>query len=278
MIVRGVDGTLLLIRQVDHSALSGEFTRHWGNDRFERPEPLDPVALASAMHDEGWREKDEEPLHDLHRKAPMHWRDIEVAHHVVFYAEGINRVAARDPYAGLLASMHGAGIYTRRYGTYQVKMSRLHEAERSVIEAFVSEQEALQAALRRRVWDPAQRRSEFERRLWTQYEWMQIWDRLSLFVCLNDLAQEAEDRLGPTPVATGGPALDLHVRAVGGGVVTVDPYPFDVAALDVTVPARTIPDRPYETADALRAALREARETPIRARLVPAGSPGRQVA
>jgi hypothetical protein len=276
MIVLKRDGRLVLIRQVDHSALSGEFTRRWGNDRFERPQPLESVALASALHDEGWRGPDEEPLYDPRRKEPLHWRNIEVPEHVVLYGEGIRRVIARDPYAGLLASMHGAGIYTRRYGTFQVKMTTIRDDVRSVMEAFVAEQEAAQAALKRAVWSPAQRRSEFERRLWAQYDVMQIWDRLSLFACLNDLAHPAEDRLGPMPVTTDGPVVDLLVQARGGGLIELAPYPFDVSTLDVTVPARVIPDRPYETAEDLRAAMRQASDAPIRCRFTPAGGADRR--
>ncbi len=270
MIVRRQDGLLVLIRQLDHSALSGEFTRHWGNDRFEHPTPDEAVVLASARHDEGWREQDEKPLFDPQRKGPLHFRDIDVPEHAVFYRAGIERVIALDPYAGLLVSMHASGFYTRRYGTFQVKMTKITDAVRPVITEFVTHQEMVQAALKRRIWDPMQRRSEFERRLWAHYELLQVWDRLSLFVCLNDLDRPAEDRLGPLPVTTDGPVVELSVQARGNGIVALDPYPFDVPVLDASVPARTIPDRPVEGPDELRAVLREARDAPIRCRFVPA--------
>jgi hypothetical protein len=270
VIVRRVNGRLLLIRQVDHGALSGEFARHWGNQHVERPAPLESVALASAMHDHGWLDKDEEPLFDAQRQAPLHWRDIRVPDHIAFYGEGARRAAALDPYAGLLVSMHCAGIYTRRYGTYPVKMSKLTDAVREITEAFVAEQEAFQADLKRRVWNPSQRRSEFERRLWTQYDQLQIWDRLSLFVCLNDLKPPSADRLGPLPVAVDGPVVDLTVEVVDNGVVALDPYPFDVPALEASVPARAVPDRRYASAGDLWAALQDAADSPIRCRFVPA--------
>jgi hypothetical protein len=270
VIVNRRNGELILIRQVDHCALSGEFTRRWGNARFQRAEPNAAVALASGMHDEGWRDQDDQPLFDAVKKTPVHWRDIDVPRHVVFYAAGIRRVAALDPYAGLLASMHGSGIYARRYGTYQVKMSKLHQADRSVIDAFVAEQEAEQARLKRTIWDSAQRRSEFEQTLWFHYELMQIWDRLSLCLCLNDPTRPAEDRLGPTPLSAGGEVVDLLVRASGDGRVSVEPYPFDAPDLDVAVPARAIPDRPYDAAEDVREAIRGARDATVRCRLVAA--------
>ncbi|MGH7429838.1 MAG: DUF3891 family protein, partial [Candidatus Methylomirabilaceae bacterium] len=113
------------------------------------------------------------------------------------------------------------------------------------------------------------RRSEFERRVWTQYELLQIWDRLSLFVCLNDLSQPAEDRLGPVPLGADGSVTDLRVRTAGDGVITLDPYPFDVAALEARVPARAISDRTYETAGDLRTALLDVRDASIRCRFIP---------
>lgn len=269
MIVREQNGQLILIRQLDHSALSGEFTRHWGNGRFERPEPLDAVALASARHDEGWREPDEEPFFDPAQHGPLHFRDITVPEHVVLYAKGIDRIITLHPYAGLLVSMHGAGFYERRYGTFPVKMSKLTGDVRAVAQEFVAEQEAIQAALKRRIWDPRQRRSEFERRVWTQYELLQIWDRLSLFVCLNDLSEPAEDHLEPVPLADDGSVTVLHVRAKGDRVIALDPYPFDVAPLEARVPARAIPDRKYETAGDLRTALLDVRDASMQCRFVP---------
>ncbi len=94
MIVRRQDGTLVLVTQLDHSALSGELARHWGNARFARPQPLESAVLAGARHDEGWREQDERPLYDAAAQGPMHFRTIDVRIHVPFYREGIRRIVA----------------------------------------------------------------------------------------------------------------------------------------------------------------------------------------
>jgi hypothetical protein len=268
MIVREDDGWWLLIRQVDHSALAGDLARHWGNATFERPEPQASVVIAATMHDEGWREQDELPRYDATRAGPLHWRDIPVQEHVAFYAVGIERTVARDPYAGLLASMHGAGIYTQRYGTFPVAMTTITPEARPWIETFIRDQEALQAELKRRLWSPQERRSRFERRLWTNYEWLQIYDRLSLFLCLHDLRAAAEDRLGPTPLGMDAPTVDLTVAALGDGVVVVEPWPFDVPEVTVALPVRRIPHRPYAHLADLQGAVRAAAEELIRARLV----------
>ena len=54
MIVRPFRGRLLIVRQTDHMALSGQLADAWGNDHFARPEPFAPLAVAAAEHDAGW--------------------------------------------------------------------------------------------------------------------------------------------------------------------------------------------------------------------------------
>jgi len=254
MIVRTQEGRLILIRQLDHAALSGEFARRWGNDRFAPVHPLESVALAAGRHDEGWRDEDEKPLFDAQTRRPANFRQVEVPVHVVFYAAGIDRIVALDPYAGLLVSMHGAGIYQRRYGAGPIRMTTIREDVRTVAEDFVARQEALETALLRRLWDPAHRRSEFERQIWVHYELLQVWDRLSLFACTNDLRAPAEERIGPVPGGGAGMDVELRVRA-DRGTVTVDPYPFQTSPWTAAVPARAIPDRDYAGAADVRDAL-----------------------
>jgi len=269
MIVRKQAGELLLIKQLDHSALSGEFTRHWGNQVFARPEPMEQIALASARHDEGWREGDEKPLYDHATKRPVHFRTIDVRPHIPLYRAGIERIIALDSYAGLLVSMHGSGIYQGRYGAGPIRMETQTEEMQPLMASFVAEQEAVQAELKRRLWQRSQRRSEFERRIWTHYEWLQAWDLLSLFVCLRDLdGSGAEERIGPVPAAVGGPDVELMVRAIGDRTVTVDPYPFDMPTLEVSVPTRIIHDRDYVNEDDLTRAVRAARESAVNCRIV----------
>lgn len=270
MIVRKHAGELLLIKQLDHSALSGEFTRHWGNQVFARPEPMESVALASARHDEGWREGDERPLYDGATKRPIHFRTIDVRPHIPLYRAGIERIIALDAYAGLLVSMHGSGIYQGRYGAGPIRMETQTDEVRPLMASFVAEQEVLQVELKRRLWRSSQRRSEFERHIWTQYEWLQAWDLVSLFVCLRDLDRPgAEERIGPVSPEISGADVEIVVRAIGDRTVTVDPYPFDASTLEVGVPARIIPDRDYTSEDDLTRTVRSAREMVIKCRIAP---------
>ncbi len=266
--VPGQRSQLTLIRQLDHSALSGEFARHWGRDPFARAAPWDSVVLASARHDEGWREPDERPLYNAQTKAPAHFRTIDVRTHIPLYREGIRRIVALDPYAGLLVSMHGAGIYQYRYGAGPIRMTTQTDEVRVLMDAFVDEQETLQTNLKRRLWARSGRRRLFERTIWVHYELLQVWDLLSLFICI-DRDKTPIQRIGPVPTTADGGDLELELTADEPDTVRVTPWPFTVATLDAVLPARTIPDRTYDSQQDLRQTLYDALEASIRCRLVP---------
>src|SRR5438105_7909170 len=116
MIVSTRNGDFQLIRQTDHAELSGMLAEHWGNDRFRRPEPFAPMVLAAALHDDGWREWEAQPRVNPATGFPYQFTELPVLEHLAFYLRGVERVIARDRYAGLMVSMHCQGLYNRRYG------------------------------------------------------------------------------------------------------------------------------------------------------------------
>lgn len=265
MIVCRRFGGLVLIRQIDHAELSGVFARHWGNDRFDPPSPHESVCLGAARHDDGWLEPDERPLFDGRTRRPLHFPDVDPRQHSRFYRTGVERVIAMDPYAGLLVSMHATGLYRRWRG------ARLTDELRPIVEAFIAEQEALQARLARRIPGRGQQRSEFERNLAYHYGLLQVWDRLSLFACMTDLDAPAEGRLFPVPPSPGGGEVAITIRTRGNRAAALDPYPFDEPRLDLSVAYRLIPDREYAGEEDVRTALRDAREDRIECTFAPAG-------
>ncbi len=206
MVVSRRWGQLILVRQVDHAELAGVLALHWGNDRFTRPSPHASICLGTSRHDDGWLEPDARPLYNARTKRPLHFPDVDQQEHSRFYRGGIERVIAMDPYAGLLVSMHATGLYRRRWGVQpDLSPTRLTEDVQPVLEAFIVEQEAVQARIKLRILDPGRRRSEFERDLWYHYELLQVWDRLSLFACMTDLRQSAERRFSRSRRPRGGP-------------------------------------------------------------------------
>ena len=130
-------------------------------------------------------------------------------------------------------------------------------------------------------------RSDFETNLWHNFDLMQAFDLFSIFVCVNvhtptdgdgpellgftlrSLDQVPGARIIPN-VATklGGERVDVVLRAVEPGVVTVSPYPFKDDAIAVSIEATAIPDRRYADAEEARAAVEAGEKVPVECRMI----------
>ena len=196
MIVRDRGDTWQVVLQTDHADLSGAFARAW------REPVSDALVIAAERHDDGWAVWEQAPQIDQEGK-PVNFLDVDIRSHLAFYRAGIAAITEQDPEAGLLVSMHGAGIYRQRYGLDPtLGLARAAEAQADV-DAFVAEQEAKFGG------DPGERRGD--------YELLQLFDRLSLYFCLRD-AENGE----PEPVELQGYTLE----AAGPWRVRITPYPF----------------------------------------------------
>ena len=256
MIVAETEEAYRFVTQPDHAELAGRFAEHWGNDAFEAPEPYAAVVLAAYDHDDGWRAYDRHP-HLGDDGAPVDFREMQADPWVGLYDEGIEAVADVDPYAGLLVSMHGAGLRNRRYG-----LSPNWPETRPAFRDFVDRQEARQEELARQIRerDERSRLSESElsllatlhetggppessetadSRLWRNYRLLQAWDTLSLSFCTT-VSPPSYPTVDSVPTGAPGSASTLSIEALGGDAYRVDPYPFDVEPLEASVPARTV--------------------------------------
>ena len=109
MIRRSVGDDFLLISQTDHAVLAGELAGHFGNAKFARPMPLQPVLTAVTMHDQGWPLHDEEPTLNQ-RGLPLDVFEVPRAIALLVWEASAARAAVVDPYAGLLVSLHSLAL------------------------------------------------------------------------------------------------------------------------------------------------------------------------
>jgi Protein of unknown function (DUF3891) len=260
MIVQRLSGILRITYQVDHADLAGQFATHWGNTMFACPMPLPALQVASAQHDNGWRRWDLNQRINPATGHPIDFMHMDVREHTNIYREGISKVTATDPYAGLLVSMHGCGLYNSRYGTMDVPGLESYSAQDlPIVKAFIGENEAKQRALKEQLREAGQLQDEtFEQQLWANYQLLQIWDRLSLYFCLHDLATAAALILGPAPTDYAGQVTNLQVTPQGSNSVAISPYPFALSPLFFTLIMRDIPDCKYANDSDLRDALHAA--------------------
>jgi len=221
MIVLDLGDAWQVVLQTEHAELSEEVALAWA-DTGARHES---VVLAARRHDDGWATWERSPLvHDDGR--PVSFVDVHVPAHLAFYRAGIAAVTDEDPYAGLLVSMHGAGIYRQRYGSDPgLALTRAPEVQEHV-DSFVVEQEArydertAEAGI-----DDDLRRADYERLQWA--------DRFSLAFCL---------RRWDTP----GEAFELgefRFDPVAPWVARVTPWPFEADRVGCSLVRRLVPKR-----------------------------------
>lgn len=240
MILRARSGSLRLVLQTDHAQIAGLFAGLWGGGGFAVPEPLPAVRLAAEQHDYGWLEVEATPGVRPETGRPYDFLHLPTPIHIPVYERAIHHAAAIDPYAGLLVSLHGTGLYRKRYGYMSHLVFKEHHPRyRTIIDRFLESQDQFQARLRDQV-------QVDDATLWTHYRWLQGWDLLSLFLALTDPAEEPELLLGVVPLCPGGPETAVTARGAGPGLYTVDPWPFQSDSVAVTLPVRHVTDRLYE--------------------------------
>jgi hypothetical protein len=221
VIVRDTGDAWQVVLQPDHAELSGAIASTWA-DRGPRH---DSVVVAARRHDDGWAVWERSPRVDDAGK-PVSFLDVSVPAHLAFYRAGIAAITDDDPYAGLLVSMHGAGIYRQRYGE-DPDLRLTHAAEvADLVDAFVAEQES---SFEARAAAPA---VEDELR-WADYRRLQAYDRLSLLFCLRDL-----ETCGPLTIG------DLGIEPAGPWAIRVDPFPLEDATT-FSLRRRLVPKRPW---------------------------------
>jgi hypothetical protein len=196
VIVRDAGDAWQVVLQTDHADLSGAFARAWA----EQGPGHGSLVIAAARHDDGWAVWERSPRVDRSGK-PVNFLEVDVRSHLAFYRAGIAAVTEQDAGAGLLVSMHGAGIYRQRYGLDPaLALTRAPEVQ-ELVDEFVAEQEATFGG------EPGERQAD--------YALLQVYDRLSLYFCMRDVeAGEAAE------------LQDYRLEPVAPWHVRLSPYPF----------------------------------------------------
>jgi hypothetical protein len=227
VIVRDAGSTWHVVLQPEHAELSEEVARAWA-DRGHRHES---VVLAARRHDDGWATWERSPRVRDDGK-PVSFLDVHVPAHLAFYRAGIAAITDEDAYAGLLVSMHGAGIYRQRYGADpSLALSRAPEVQ-ELVDAFVDEQERAYASrMEEAVVDDALRLEDYHRLQW--------YDRFSLAFCLRDWDEPPE----PFEVGT------FRFEPVGPWRTRVEPWPFTAGEVECSLVRRLVPKRAWGQAE-----------------------------
>lgn len=254
MIVRTNEGEALLFKQTDHALLSGALAAAWTWPMAHRTSTI----VAAARHDDGWARWELAPEIAEDGKA-LDFVHMNVHDHVALYRHGIDLVELEDPYAALIASMHGERLYTRPFtADGPPRIEYLSGRDRELADEYVAYEHQRQALLAETAIQIAGGplvTGDLAADAEEAWRLLQVWDRLSLHICVNGTGPDTSTQL-PAVRGPDGADVAIWARGTADGVLELDPYPFTESGQTFEIIARALPDRAWPSAEAFREAYR----------------------
>ena len=255
MIITRWQGRLLVVLQPDHGTQTGLIAEQWGNDEIPALTDFRRAAeMAAGHHDDGWAIWERHPTLEPSTGQPVQFHAVDPVEHIAAYRAGISRAAQLDPWTGLLVSMHGAGLYNDRYGTYrltELSEQTFNPAEQAVVGEFLSDMAALQQGLGQdSIGHTLPGAASDDPLVRHHYLLLQVWDRLSLQFAFR---HAADGVISPLPWPAG-PATQLRCTRLGPMSLRLDPYPFAGGGV-FPVRGHLVEDRSYRNPEDFLATL-----------------------
>jgi hypothetical protein len=234
-----------MITQNDHAQLSGLFAAHWGNERFETPLPYGSLVRAAMFHDRGWIRYETGPQLNPETGKTPNYRDVpnDKSQLEAFEWAG-DWLSSIDPYAGLMVAKHRTGLWQGRYGVMTHPPAVQRGTLPPPIVEFIARSEAKQKAIADKL-DPKE--------LATNYNLLQVWDVLSLYICSTEALRP--DRIDPVPVGySDGMAAPITLTPLESNTIALSPYPFDQPSLTAGLIMRRLPQSNFKDSAELQSA------------------------
>ncbi|HEX4002511.1 MAG TPA: DUF3891 family protein [Candidatus Acidoferrales bacterium] len=263
-----------LVTHPDHARLAGAFAERWGNDMFLPPEPRARVLKGIATHDDGWAVRDAKPQITRQGKPSAFsvelvgkysaFEEIDLADYLAVRDRAVRLIAAEDPYAALLVSMHTYSLLSEH-----ADRSTIAAAELPLLDKFLEQQKEFQRGLRNQIEADASVRPEHksEAAIFDHFRLLQANDNLSLVTCVD--FSRPTNLLHPLPLRGGG-YTRVEVRSLGPRQFVLDPFPFRGRSQSFDFPARHVKGKLFASAEELAAEFAAA---PIETQTVTVSAP-----
>jgi uncharacterized protein DUF3891 len=233
-----------LVTHPDHARLAGAFAERWGNDLFASPEPRAHVLRGISHHDDGWAARDAAPQITRQGKPSAFstelvgkysgFEEIDLVDYLAVRDRAVRQIAAEDPYAAILISMHTYNLLNEHADKSTIAKEHL-----PLLEQFLEGQLALQDSWRKQIVANPKLQPEHktEDAILDHFRLLQANDYLSLLTCVD--YQKPVKLLHALP-ARGGKRFPIEARPVGTRHFVLDPYPFAEPSLTFRFPARQV--------------------------------------
>jgi hypothetical protein len=248
-----------LVTHPDHARLAGAFAERWGNDLFPPPEPREHVLCGIARHDDGWAARDAAPQITRQGKPSAFstelvgkysgFEEIDLVDYLAVRDRAVREIAAEDPYAAILISMHTYSLLHDH-----ADRSTIVAAQLPLLDRFLEGQKALQDSWRKQIESNPSFRPEHksESAILDHFRLLQANDYLSLLTCVD--YQKPVNLLHALPTRDG-KRIPIQARAIATRHFVLDPYPFPEPSLCFQFPARHAKGKLFSSAKELQDAF-----------------------
>ncbi len=261
----------LAVMMYEHTALSHQFARAFGNDRFEGTQPNDLMFHVVLNHDAGWAEFDRDPVTDPATRLPYNLVDTPAQYITVTSRLSPEFNQQQHPFCGLMSSMHSWGLYNGRYGlSSMVLIDKIPPQDRPLAQRMLDGELDRQKRLRGELaQDPKTAGWLEEKRLFQNYKQLQFFDTLALYFNRTHPSERGETMFEHVPLNSG-QDVTITVRPSGPGVYELSPYPFAAPAAEYAFAGRALEPGQHERNGGWPAVLANAPTVWERFRLVAA--------
>src|SRR5699024_2754248 len=135
---------------------------------------------------------------------------------------------------------------TSRFGYDPTFTYKIPDNLKSFMDNIVRETQKEWIDIKMDIWEYEQKRSEFEDKIWMDYEFLQLMDRMSQIVTINTPEDKTKVTLGPIRKTQDSKGIQMSFELPGDGSVIVDPFPFK-EEIKTSVKVRRIPNKKYES-------------------------------
>lgn len=251
-----------LIRHPDHARLAGAFAAAWGNEMFRHPEPRARVLHGISTHDDGWAERDAHPSITRQGKPSAFsselvgkysaFEEIDLADYLAVRDRAVRIIAEKDPYAGLLISMHTYSLLTDHADRSTIAPDGL-----VLLDAFLKRQREYQAELLSAIAaDPTLTAYEkSDQTIVEHFRLLQACDNLSLLTCVA--FSRPAHLLHPLPL-NNGETHRVEVVSISPRHFQLSPWPFSTPELTFEFPARHVEGKSFDSSQRLESAFTSA--------------------
>lgn len=249
MLYREGAGGLIGIAQPAHAWVSGQLARAWGNAAFGMVAPRDELCLAAEQHDVGMAEWEGAPTVNPRTGRAYSFLELPEPLHSAIFVAASRLLVTQNRYAALLASRHFTGLAARH------DLATDPPATARALAAYLATERAWQRdTLEGLLADPHSAPHCTPAILERNSRLLAAWDWLSLLLLMG--------LRGPTevpnvPTADGATTLRLAPLDAAATAITLDPWPFGVAMVELRCEGRRL-GGPVDGDAALRAALASA--------------------